>query len=522
LLDAAAEHPKLTAIRARDHRIAACIAAGHAVVSNRPAVVALTTGPAFSTAIGGLIEAASVGAPLVVVTTRVGREHRGRGAFQELDQKALSSSFVTAHVVVESAERLNWALGYCAAQAMTGRRGVAIAELTPEALAESAEPEATPVPHRLPTPVPAPDDVKAAADLLRRAKAPVVVAGGGARADRAGQAIEDLLRVYPAAFVATASGRGVVRDDHENAVGLAGLYMTPPADQLLNSVDVVLAIGTRLEETMRIGWPGLSAAELIHVDVDPASFGLGLEPSVALFGLAAPTCRLLAEELEREPHPQGLTDWSAQVTKTRQQLLADLPARQELALAAAALGSLSTTFPDAIFVQENGLHDLWGYHWPILQGNRNAAFVTPGEQTMMGYGVGASIGASVAAPDRPTVLVCGDGALEMSLAALPTAAEYAKRLLIVVLDNSGYGWPRAMRTAEGASTSLTDVAHRLPVTDLVRDLGGEAITATTHQEMQAAVAAASDCLSGGTLCLIRLMLDDSHLPPCVAGMLEGH
>ncbi|MCZ0983682.1 thiamine pyrophosphate-dependent enzyme [Streptomyces diastatochromogenes] len=98
---------------------------------------------------------------------------------------------------------------------------------------------------------------------------------------------------------------------------------------------------------------------------------------------------------------------------------------------------------------------MWGYHHPVVSVGDRARVITPGEQTMVGFGLPAAVGAALADRSRRTVLVCGDGAFEMGFAALPTAAELNLGLTVLVLDNRGYGWPRFVRAEEEAPDELT-------------------------------------------------------------------
>ncbi|MCZ0983681.1 hypothetical protein O1L60_43695 [Streptomyces diastatochromogenes] len=145
------------------------------------------------------------------------------------------------------------------------------------------------------------EEVRRAAALLAGARLPVVVAGGGCKPADAGAAVRHLAELLGAPVFTTAAGRGVLDEEHPLACGLVGLYTTPPADRLLADADVVLAIGSRLEETARMGWDGLDEKRLVHVDVDPAVFLTALEPEVALLGDAALVAGQLAAALESDP-----------------------------------------------------------------------------------------------------------------------------------------------------------------------------------------------------------------------------
>jgi acetolactate synthase I/II/III large subunit len=515
LLDAAEDAPALRAVVTRDQRVAACLAAGHALVTARPAVLALTTGPAFTNAIAGLTEAASMCVPVVVVTTGVAIGERGRGAFQEVDQQGLAATFAKWQVSVERAEQLRWAIRRGVAQAINGRPGVVVIELALECLAEA------PLPARAPggavrraRAVPLSHELDRAATRLAKAHTPVVVLGGGARSGDARSPIARLADTFVAAYGTTASGRGAIAEDHPLVCGNVGLYTTPSVDSLLAEADVVLAVGTQLEETARMCWPRLRTADLVHVDCDPEVLGRAIEPTVGLVGDAAATCMELAERLGSPRNAAPRAQWQARIRRARE---AAISITRRLGFhvrpTCAVLHAVSSAFPNAVLVQENGLQDMWGYHYPAAYLGTGHTFIAPGEQTMMGFGIGAAIGATLAAPDRPIVVTCGDGAIGMSLAALPTAASCGGRLLIVMWDNHGFGWPRLTRTGSASRPRLTDFPASSPAVEAVRAVGGEAVAVTNQAELDAGVRIAKEALGTGRLALLSVAVGSAAPAP---------
>jgi acetolactate synthase-1/2/3 large subunit len=517
LLDAAADLPGLRTLPVRDQRGGACAAVAAAMLTRRPVVLALTTGPAFTNALTGLLEGASLGAPLIVVTTRIAAAEIGRGGFQETDHRSLAQSLVKDHLVVATADDLVWTLRRAVHTALTGASGPVLVEVTPEAadggpIRYDADVTA-PRPIRC---VPDPLDIADAVELMAAARRPLVIAGGGVRAAGATAAVRALATQWGAAAATTASGRGTF-DEHDPAsAGLVGLYATGPLVEPLADADVVLAIGTALEETVRMGWD-LGRTRLIHADVDPRTFHRAVPADVTLLGDAGLTAAALSAAWAARPaDPDGdarRRDWRTVIARARAALeaeaaavtYADSPSR-------VVLRALGDEFADAILVQENGLHDIWGYHIGTLTVGADAAIVGPGEQTMMGFGLPAAIGVSVARPGRPVVLVCGDGAFAMSANALTTAAELRCPLAIVVLDNGGFGWPRLLRRDSGGDTALTDFTVRLPMAALVEVLGGVTAVVTDHDGIKPALVRARDAITAGRLALIVVEVPDDDVP----------
>lgn len=509
LLEAAAEHPALTAVPVRDQRIGPSLAAGWALSTGRCAVFATTTGPGFLNAVTALVETDSVGAPLVVVTTRVAVAELGRGAFQELPQRGYADQFASWHFTVERSEQLSWALRRAVYLAQTPRRGITVVEVAPEALDDSELPDAVRRPLAIPRPRPAEAQIDSTVELLRDAERPVVLLGGGAKSLRGSAALTKLQSLLPAAYVTTGSGRGTLDERNPLACGSTGIYATPPIDALLNETDAVLVVGSRLEETMRAGWDRLADVPLIHIDTDTRSFGTVYEPTVAVLADAEDALAALVDRLAAPVRVAAESAWVKEITEAKRAAVAAVtPVDFTKSPTRVTMAKLNAAFPTSTLVQENGLHDLWGYHHPFWAGDHD--FIGPGEQTMMGFSVAAAVGVSLARPDKTVIATCGDGAAAMALAAFPAARHHAGALLYVVWGNGGFGWPGLTRDDD---FDFTRFSSPTPVLEAMRLAGGLAFEVTNERELDDAVAEVSAALTKTRVALISVRVESTDLPP---------
>jgi acetolactate synthase-1/2/3 large subunit len=517
LLDAAALDGRMLALAVRDQRVAAAAAAGFTAAGGMPSVVAMATGPAFANAVAALTEVASLALPLVAVTTSVPAATAGRGAFQELDQRALAAAFAKWFHRVERAADLRWALRRATHLARNGCPGVTVVEVAPEACEGGCPaPDGAISAGRLRS-LPAPDALEAAAAAMARAERPVIVAGGGARAAGAGPALARLALRWGAPVLTTAAGRGVLDETRPPALGLVGLYAAPPVAGLLGRADLVLAVGTRLEETARMGWDELGAAVLVHVDADPAAFGRPYAPAVALLGDAALTASALGDRLAVWPldaAAAGRRGWCAEVDAVRREaetLFGELASRSTAAAAVAAAGRVFG--PEASYTFENGLHDIWAYHWPLLRVG-GGAVVVPGEQTMMGFGMPAAIGAALAVRGRPVVAFSGDGAFSMNPGALAALAQLGLPVTVVVFDNGGFGWPRFSRRGEpDAAARLTRFDPPLPPAAVAASLGVWSAVADDAAAVPGVLEGALAANRRGGPAVVVVPVRDDDVPP---------
>ena len=426
----------------RDQRNAVFMATGYALRSGALGVALVGKGPAVTNTLTGLLEAASSGAPVLLLSGGTAAERRGSGAFQELDQQAVVAPLVKSATRVEHPDRLAPAVRRAVLVATTGATGPVYVEL-PDHLLKADVPVPPPAPAvERPSSVSVSGD-SAALDVLRGAQRPIVLVGGGMRHRNQDGVVERFAERFGAALSCTASGRGVVDESSVRFIGLAGLYAPDRAKALWADADCVVALGSRLEETATYGWPDSlgTTVPVVQVNVDAAGVATQYTGPVVL-GDGADVCAAwLAQVVDSAP-----VEWSKRVDEAHHGLRGDH--RRELAELAAepglhvveVLAALDAELPaERVLVQENGLQDMWSYSFPRFECAHGAGSVVPSEQTSLGFGAAAAIGVA-AAGDRPVVAFVGDGAFGMVDADLPTAVALGRGLIYVVLRNGGYGW----------------------------------------------------------------------------------
>jgi acetolactate synthase I/II/III large subunit len=344
----------------------------------------------------------------------------------------------------------------------------------------------------------------------------VLILGGGAR--NAGQAALRLVERWPAAVLTTAAGRGALAEDTPYSCGLVGLYLTPPVDSLIAEADLILAVGARFEETARMRWSKPPGSLLIQVDCDANAFDVGIPADIPLLGDAALTLSALAEATyAANSASEQRSRWLGRITEAQSAARSQWRTDDfDSSPAVAALTAVTDVFGTSVtFVHENGLHDIWSYHWPVVTVPEGAPVVVPGEQTALGFGVAAAVGAALADQRRSTLVFAGDAALGMNLTALSTIAEYRLGVVFVVFDNAGFGWPRLMRRQADAPDAVTRPALELPFEPFARALGGEVMTPKTSAELWSAARRCRERAEQGQFSVLRIMVDDTVLPPAV-------
>lgn len=442
----------------RDQRNAVFMAMGYALATGRPGICAVGKGPAVTNTLTGLLEAREARVPLLLYATGTGAGKLGTGAFQELDQVAAVRPLAKWAVRVDDPDRACPTLDKAALVAAGGTPGPVYVEL-PEPIATA------PVTRRVPwRPAPDPHPVPARAaladsyQLLCAARRPMLLVGGGARHRNRKRLIEQLAEALGAGIATTASGRGAADEDHPRFCGGSGLYAVPPLAGLWRDTDLVVALGSRLEETATFGWPDPAAVPVVQVILGESDVATE-RPGVVVLGDVAGTVTGWLDLLHTQPADPDPA-WTARIRRARAAALAGaaraahrppargVPVREVLA-------ELDRAVPaDRVLVQENGLQDMWSYFYPYWSCGTAGTAVAPSEQTSLGFGAAAAVGVACGAPERPVVALVGDGAFNLFGTELATVAGAGVAVLYVVLDNGGYGWLQAnLDRAAGAAGS---------------------------------------------------------------------
>lgn len=420
-------------VTTRHEQGAGYAADGFARSTGRVGVVVTTTGPAALNASAALAQAYSDSVPVLLVAPGMptGHPSHGTGLLHELrDQRAALAGILTQSHRVESLSEIPVAVAQAFARMSRGRPRPEYLEVPLDLLdALGAVADVAPVPAG--TAQRAQDaDVERAAEALCGARRVLIVAGGGAGA--AETPLRAVAERLGAGVLTTTNGKGALREDHPLAFG-TGLQSAAVANAL-GSADALLAVGTEFAPSD--WWAGIPElpATVVRIDVDPAAVLANLVPTHALVGDAAETLRMLDAALGSRAASPADDVW-------RDAALAAVRAEQAASAATwiDALRSLDAVLPeDTVIAADNAMVSYYGA-LGVLTLERSRSFLFPTGVGTLGYGLPAGIGAKLASPATPVVVIQGDGGIMFSIQELATAAAERLSLPILVFDNGGYG-----------------------------------------------------------------------------------
>ena len=457
-------------VYARHEQAAVTMADGYARETGRVGVVTLTHGPGVTNGATGLAIADRDGVPLVCLVgdaDRTGRET----SLQYLDHGAFTAPVSVYQTRAETPADLPETLRRAFRLARI-RRGPAVVEL-PGDVQRGDAPEAGYDPSPAPggRPRPDPDVLAEAAETLSAADSPVVLAGGGAFAAGAGDALADLAETLGAPVATTLHGKGVLPESHPFVSGVAGTFLTPANDRLLWDADALLAVGARLAgKTTRYG-ELFADADVVQVDVSPEAFGVHRDPDVAVVGDARDVGSSLAASVEASPDRAERVREAISDAGLVPDVDPDPPAGRIDPRTLTA--EVSRRLPEGTTVcVDSGNNTGFPAVYHSVESGR---LLVNGNFGCMGYALPAALGAAVADPDRPVVATIGDGAFQMVLQEVETAVRYDLPVLVVVYNDASYGIIRHRQEREyGRSTAAE---YDSPSFETVaRGLGAEGVT----------------------------------------------
>ena len=438
---------RITHVTPRHEQGAGFMADAWARVSGRPGVCFIITGPGMTNIATAMGQAYSESVPMLVISSVSERRHLGRGLGQlhELrDQQALMAGVTAFSHTLQALADLPALLERAFAVFSGARPRPVHIEIPLDLWRETPPADAVRQPAPPALTQPAYGQLQAAARQLQRAQRPVLLAGGGAR--RAQAPLRVLAEHLDAPVIMTVNGRGLLAPDHPLAVSASPSL--PAVRDLLADSDAVLAVGTEMGPTdydmYEQGMP-VYPGPLLRIDIDPVQMTQPRVADLALPGDAATTLGMLLEQLSNEDAAPRSGEGAERARRTREAARGALSAPMLRGLD--CLEVVRDTLPEAIIVGDS-TH-------PVYAGNLYFEAAQPGSwfnsatgYGTLGYALPASLGAALAAPDRPVVCLVGDGGLHYALGEIASIRDQDRPIIILMWNNAGFGEIRLAMEAE--------------------------------------------------------------------------
>lgn len=451
-----------------NHELAASFMAnGYFRASGKISPLFTIPGPGFTYALTGLAEALHDSVALLHIVGAPAVREGKRYGFQAIDQERIATPLVKRFYQVHKASEIPRTVAEAYREALTGEPGPVLLQWSRESLA--GIPSGTLDPYR---PGPGGETLAdeplldEAAAILEKARKPVLFAGQGASA--AADRVRELAERIHAPVITTASGRGILPEDHPLALGF-DLVRSETAflNEMIRTSDTVVVLGCKLTSAGTGGYRiELPADRLIRVDASGEALGSNYSARLAIRGDVGSVLERLHPKLKqsRGPSDGGWTSGEIETWKMRLRIRPGTSVPEPVfhgvtpPTAASLIAQLRKALPrNGILVTDSGLHQgIVRRHFDVLAPR---GLILPSDFQSMGFGLPAAIGAKLAAPERPVVALIGDGGFAMSGMEMLTAIREKIPLTVVVVNDGRLNLIRMQQFSEFGRSKCVDILN---------------------------------------------------------------
>jgi len=429
----------------RHEQGAAHMADGYARASGDVGVAIATSGPGATNLVTGIATAMLDSIPIVCITGNVSSKVLGTDAFQEVDITGITLPVTKHNFLVSKAEDLARVLREAFQIARSGRPGPVLVDITKDAQQASAIFDfeaAKPRPYR-PHPMLHVDEsgLAAAAELIRNAKRPVILAGHGVMESVAMEQVRTLAERAQIPVGLTLLGIGGFPATHSLCLGMMGMHGESWVNDAIQEADLLIACGMRFDDRVTGTLATYATkAKKIHIEVDPSEINKNVKVDVALVGDLREVLEQLLPRIAGRDGAAWLKTIEASKGAVSVHDIKNLPDSGHLYAAHVMHDLWRLTRGDAIVVTDVGQHQMWEAQY--FHHDLPRTLITSGGLGTMGYALPAAIGAKFACPEKEVWVVAGDGGFQMTAAELATIVQEKIKINIAIINNGYLGMVR--------------------------------------------------------------------------------
>ena len=429
----------------RHEQGASHMADGYARASGKVGVAIATSGPGATNLVTGIATAMLDSIPIVCITGNVSSKILGTDAFQEVDITGITLPVTKHNFLINRPEDIAPAIRIAFQIAKSGRPGPVLVDITKDAQQATAIFDfaaAKPRPYR-PHPMLRVEEsgLAQAAELIRNAKRPIILAGHGVSESSAMEQVRTLAERAQIPVALTLLGLGSFPASHPLNLGMMGMHGESWVNHAIQEADLLIACGMRFDDRVTGSTSTYALkAKKIHIEVDPPEINKNIKVDVALVG----DLREVLEQLLPRIGGRDGSAWIKAIETSKGAVavrdIKNLPDLGHLYAAHVIHDIWRITGGNAIVVTDVGQHQMWEAQY--FHHEHPRTLITSGGLGTMGFALPAAIGAKFACPDREVWVVAGDGGFQMTAAELSTIVQEKIKINIAIINNGFLGMVR--------------------------------------------------------------------------------
>ena len=418
-------------------------AQGFARASGFPGVVLVTSGPGATNVVTGVADAMIDSTPVVVVAGQVPSHLLGTDAFQEIDLIGMTTPISKWSYQIRRPEDVAWAVSRAFYIASTGRPGPVVLDFTKDAQTGLVDFEPQPcrfIRSYVPDPEIPEESLQEAARMIDAAKNPLVVYGQGILISGAEKELAAFLEKGAIPAGSTLLGLGALASDNPHLMGMLGMHGNLAPNVMTQNCDLLIAVGMRFDDRVTGKLSTYARqARIIHIDIDASEIGKLVPVDLGIVGDAKKALARLTELIA----PRTSRAWQMETilcnAVEKHKVIEPEIYPEEGQINPGEVVARVTEFVkgEALVVTDVGQNQMLAARYSRFVQPRS--FITSGGLGTMGFGLPASIGAKIGAPDRKVVVFLGDGGLQMTFQELGTIMQEGTAVKIVLLNNNWLG-----------------------------------------------------------------------------------
>ena len=513
-------------------------AQGYARTTGKPGVCMATSGPGALNLVTAIADAKMDSVPMVALTGQVGTSVIGTDAFQETPIVEVCRGITKHHYLVTDANDIARVMREAFHIATTGRPGPVLVDLPKNVQLAQIVPDYD-APMNLPgyhpeVRKPHPEQIAQVAAAIKRAKRPIIYAGGGVIAAEASAELRELVRLTGIPVTMTLMGLGAFPADDPRCLDMLGMHGSVYANQAVDQADLLIAVGVRFDD--RVTGKVSEFAEhgfIVHIDIDPSEINKNKLVHVPIVADVKESLAQLNAIVT--PPAAPLDDWYSQIDAWKQEDPFSYDRSFKGILPQHAIAELSrlTAERDTIITVGVGQHQMWSAQFYKFR--RPRTWLSSSGLGTMGFGLPAAMGAKVAHPESLVVDIDGDGSILMNIQELATCHCENIGVKVLLLNNQHLGmvvqWedrffkgnrahtylgPVGNPEASGQGNGISPASRYPDFVGIARGFGWQAETIVERGDLEAALKRLIDA-PGPALLDVQVPYQEHVLPMIPSG-----
>ncbi|MGB8312976.1 MAG: acetolactate synthase 3 large subunit [Aestuariivirga sp.] len=466
------QQDKVKHILVRHEQGATHAAEGYARSTGKCGVVLVTSGPGATNAVTGLTDALLDSIPMVCLTGQVPTHLIGNDAFQECDTVGITRPCTKHNWLVKDVNDLARILHEAFYVATHGRPGPVVVDIPKDVqFAKGRYVGPKNIEHKTyrPQVKPNQDAIRAAVELIAKAKRPLLYTGGGVINSGvvASKLLRDFVKLTNIPITSTLMGLGAYPAGGKNWLGMLGMHGTYEANMAMHDCDVMINVGARFDDRITGRLDAFSpGSKKIHIDIDPSSINKTVQVDIPVVGDVAHALEDMIRVWKAKSHEldkKALQSWWKEIDGWRAKDCLKYRANKDVIMPQYAIQRLYelSKDKDVYITTEVGQHQMWAAQF--FKFEEPHRWMTSGGLGTMGYGLPAAVGVQMAHPKSLVIDIAGDASVQMTMQEMSTAVQYRLPIKIFILNNQYMGmvrqWQQLLhgnRLSESYSEALPD------------------------------------------------------------------